>query len=359
MRCLLPLLLLVACAPPEPAADATPTPVPPVPVATATVVAGSVTDPVSITGTLRPHRSVLVAAEGAGRVVSLDVSLGDRVRKGERLARLDATAAKAQAAQARASARSAEAMLAFAQTQFEQLQALLAEGASSETEHRQAELNLQAQQAQLEAAEAAVRLADKAVSDATVRAPFAGLVAGVQIEVGALIAPGAPAFSIVDPSIIEVVGGLPARQVDRVAVGQVARVRLALTQGEVVGEVGHVGPDIDPQTRTWPVEIRLDNADGGLRPGTVARVAIEVGQRDGVPLVPEDALVTGEPLQVFVIEGDVAHARTVQRGQTSGALVEVIGDVPVGAAVATFGRQRLSDGAKVEVRNLGASNAGG
>lgn len=354
VRRLLPLLLLFGCAPPAADAPTEPTPEPTLPVAVATVVAGTVHDPVSVTGTLRPHRSVVVAAEGAGRVSSVQVALGDLVRRGDTLARLDSTAARAQAAQARAAARSAEAVLAIAQSSFDQLDALLGEGASTETEHLQARLNLEAQAAQLEAANASVQLAEKALADTTLRAPFDGAVASVQLEVGGLIAPGTPAFSIVDLSVIEVVAGLPARQVERVELGQVARVELPNRGGMVVeGTVGHLGPDVDPRTRTWPVEIRLDNADGALRAGTVARVEILVAQRDGVPLVPESALVNGDPLQVFVVADGVAHARTVQRGQVSGDLVEVVGDVPIGADVATFGRQGLSDGVRVEVRPLG------
>lgn len=350
------LLLFAACAPPVETTDTSAPVERVIPVAVQEAVGGTVDEPVEITGSVGAARQVVVASEAAGRVLSVTAALGDRVDEGAILARVDATVAKAQVAQARAQLASAQAMEALARSGFEQAEMLLADGAVTPSSHRDAQLNFQAATAQAEAADAALSMARRALANTTLRAPFAGTIAGAHLEVGALIGAGTPAFQLVEVRRVVVSGGVAAADIGRVHAGQLARVDRTGAGPTILGEVRGVGPSADPRTRSWPVEIELPNPDGALRPGMVARVAILVGSRDDAVLIPEDAVVDADPPVVFVIEGEVAHQRPVVLGRSvSDGVVEARSGVAVGDRVVTYGRQHLSEGARVSIAELPAA----
>ncbi len=356
-------VVLVACTPPgggdEADAGATPA-ARVVNVETARAQAATVSVPVEATGTLKPAREVLISAEGSGRVVAVEARLGDAVGKGDVLARLDARVPRAQLDQARAQLRAAEASLELAEAGFAQAEALLENQATSSSAHLQSRIALDQARAQAEAAAAAVTLAETALSNTTVRAPWAGVVAAAQLEEGALVGPGQPAFKLVETARLKVAVGIPASEVARVAAGQAAYVELpGLTDDVVIdGTLLHVGPEPDPVTRTWPAEVVLANADGTLHSGQLARVAVVVGERDDAVVVPDNALTGEDEPVVFVVDaGDIARERRVTLGQSLGDLVEIRSGVEPGEEVVTLGRQHLSDGSPVARYQLGGSTA--
>jgi len=327
-------------------------------VSAAAATSDTVVDPVVVTGVIKPKREVMVAAEGSGRVVDLPVQLGQRVARGEELARLDATVQRAQLDQARAQAEQAAAGLELAEAELGRAENLHNQGASTDRDLQAASIQVRTARAQQQAADAAVRLAERRVADATVRAPFAGTIATVQLELGALVGPGTPAFGLVDLSEARIGVGVAGREVPLVAEGQVARVRVpSLGERGFAGRVSAISPTTDPRTRTWPVDITVPNPDGELRAGMVARVQIVVGERQAV-VVPEGAVVEGEQTVVFAIEGDVAVRRVVDLGRSADGLVEVRSGVTPGEQVAVLGSQHLSDGVKVSIYTMSDSDAG-
>lgn len=354
MRLLLVLLLLAACESPAPEAEEATPEERIVPVAVAPARTGLVADPVLGTGTIVPSRAVVVSAEGSGRVLKVSVKLGDRVERGQIIARLDAEIQGAQLEQARANQRAAAAMQALAQARANRADTLLPQGATTPSEQFAASQDLAAATAQADGAAAAVTLAERAAADAAVRAPYGGRVAQVMLDEGALIGPGTPAFRLVDLDPITVRLGVPARDVALVRAGQPATVEVTSLPGErYLGEVSHVGPEADASSRTYPVEINLPNPDGALRSGMVARVEVIVGEREGAVLVPESAIVAERPPIMFVVQDGVAQRREVTLGRIADGEVEVRAGVAAGEQVATLGRQHLSDGTRVSVYTLG------
>lgn len=354
MRVFLPLLLLVvACQPPsETGPDSAPDERV-LPVATEAARSGTVADPVRSTGTVAPSRQVTVSSEGSGRVLSVLVGLGDPVRRGDTLARLDSTVQEAQLEQAAANLRGAEARHSLSQSNFERAQGLLEQGATSTSLHFQSEVDLSAAVAGVDGARAAVTLAERAVNDCHIRAPWAGTVASVALNEGALIGPGTPSFRLVDLDPVRIDVGVPAREIGLISPGQPVRVDVPSQAGLIrEGIVARVGPEADPRSRTFPVEIELPNPEGDLRPGMVARAAVVVGEREGVTMVPEGAVLAGNPALVYVIADGRASRREVALGRGQDGFIEVTGDVKPNDLVATLGRQHLSDGAKVTVYEL-------
>jgi RND family efflux transporter MFP subunit len=348
---------LVACGL-GPQEDEAPPPARVINVETAFAQAATISIPVEATGTLKPAREVLLSAEGSGRVVALEVHLGDAVRKGDVLARLDARVPRAQLAQARAQLRASEAALEWADAGFAQAESLFANKASSSSAHLQARVARDQAQAQRNGAAAAVELAETALANTWIRAPWSGTIARVQLEEGALMGPGQPAFKLVEISRLKVAVGIPGSEIARVHPGQSARVELPGLVDDIFveGVVAHVGPEPDPISRTWPAEVLIDN-DGSLHSGQLARVAVVVGERDDAVVVPDNALSgTGDPV-VFVVEGDFAVERHVVLGLSLGDLVEIRSGVAAGEEVVTLGRQHLSDGSPIRRYQLGVTAA--
>ena len=313
-----------------------------------------VVDPVTVTGVVSPRREVTVLAEGSGRVTDLPTRLGQSVARGTTLVQLDPTVARAQLAQARATAAQAAAALELARAENARVQALHAQGATTDSAKDGSDIQVRTAEAQVQAADASVTLAEKALSDTTLRAPFSGTLSGVHLELGAVIAPGTPSFGLVDLSEVVVEAGISGREVPLVSEGQPVLVRVpSLGERTFEGAVLAVAPSSDPRTRTWPVEVSIPNADGALRGGMVARVEIVVGERQGV-LVPDGAVVESpEGDRVFVITGTTAQEREISLGRSSGGKVELRTGVEPGELVAVLGSQRLSNGATVSIYDMG------
>jgi len=354
---LLCLVLLTACNPSSPEeAKAAIDSEPAIPVATQTARLGPVRSTVGLTGTLSALHEVVITAEGAGRVVALGTVLGQQVEQGQALAHLEDIVERAQAAQAEAQLRQSEASLGLAAADFARNDRLHSQGAVSELQHEQARVREETASAAAAAARAGLQLAQQSLRNTVIRAPFTGTVASVQLELGALVAPGTPAFQLVAIEKIKVDGGVPAREVGMLQSDQQVRVTVPTLGGETFeGTLAHVGPAPDPRTRTYPIEVHVDNVEGRLRPGMVARLEVIIGQRDDAVLVPETAVIEGEERVVFVVEGDVARKRTVTLGQSDEGTVEVREGIAAGETVVTLGRQHLSDGSLIQRYELPAA----
>jgi len=343
-------LLLVGCPTAEEAEDTEVVRV--VSISVATAASKPVVDPVLATGVVKPLREVVISAEGSGRVVDLPAQLGRRVARGEELARLASGIQRAQLDQARAQAEQASAGLELADTELGRVEELHSQGASTDRDLQGATIQARTARAQLTAAEASVRLAERALSNARIRAPFAGTISMVRLELGALVGPGTPAFGLVDLSDAKIGLGIAGREVSLLAEGQSASVRMpSLGERGYQGQVTAISPTTDPRTHTWPVEVTVPNPSGELRSGMVARVQIVVGERTGV-VVPEGAVQEGDKPRVFVIEGDLAVERIVTVGRSADGEVEISEGVQAGEQVAVLGSQHLSDGVKVSVYEM-------
>lgn len=329
-----------------------------VPVSVGTATSKTVVDPVVVTGIVKPLREVVIAAEGSGRVVDLPAQLGRRVARGEELARLDSGVQRAHLDQARAQADQAAAGLELAEAELGRAEGMHQQGASTDRDLQAVTIQVRTARAQLNAAEASVRLAERALADTAIHAPFGGTISVVRIELGALVGPGTPAFGLVDLSSAKIGLGIAGREVSLLAEGQSAAAQIpSLGERGFVGQVTAISPTTDVRTHTWPVEVTVPNPDGELRAGMVARVQIVVGERAGV-VVPEGAVVEGDAPVVFVIEGDVAVARLVDLGRSADGEVEILTGVLAGEQVAVLGSQHLSDGVKVSVYAMPDGDAG-
>jgi membrane fusion protein (multidrug efflux system) len=210
------------------------------------------------------------------------------------------------------------------------------------------------------AARAQLGVAKRALADASVAAPFAGLLARRYVNVGEFVQPGAPLFDLVSLDPIDVVFHLAELDSSRVAIGQKVAVEVAPHPGRVFeATVAVISPTIDPATRTLRVKATLPNPDGLLRPGLFAHADLGVTLRRGVALVPAEAVLqrSGGPVVFVVGPGDRVQRREVRLGVFHREGVEVESGLAPGEAVVVRGHSGLIDGAHVRVAESSGQTA--
>jgi RND family efflux transporter MFP subunit len=189
------------------------------------------------------------------------------------------------------------------------------------------------------------------VSDCVLRAPFDGEVATRSEDPGAFARPGTQIVSVVDRSIVRVVGDAPEIDFGAVAPDTIARIHVLATGKDLKGTIARRAPAADPGTRTVHFEIDIPDPGHELPVGTTGEIRIDVGEPVPATELPLYATsIRGEKAILFVVDGDVAHTRTVVVKGEIGGTVFLATDLAAGARVVTDGRALLEDGDRVSVK---------
>ena len=348
---LLLLLLLAAagigCTGTAPAAVVAPPP----PVHAAAIEPEAVTPISTATAEILANRQSNMRSETAGRVVEVLVEAGDRAEEGQVLLRLDVGRPASAAQAANAAVAQSQARLSQAEREQARTKKLVQTGGLPEQRLDDAEDAVRLASAARDAARAEARLARRGLTDAVVRAPFGGTIVERAVELGEYLAPGSPMLTLADTSRLKARVLLDPREAIDVSVGSKALISVYARPGEVfAGKVVRVGEVIDPRTRRLPVEIEIDDQDGRLRPGLVARFAVETGEPKMVTRVPLEGVFERFGSQhVYVIEDGIAQRRTVVLGLVGAGFAEVTEGVEPGETVVIKGVNRVVDGSKVQV----------
>jgi RND family efflux transporter MFP subunit len=241
-----------------------------------------------------------LAAQINGSVTAYYVDAGDRVKKGQILARLDTRDTDAQVAAGRAGIAQAEAAMSAAKSNYERTKSLVAQKFISEAALDKAESEYKVALATVESARAGSVQASTARGFAEIRAPFDGIVTRRLMEVGEFASPGRAVIAVHDPASLRAVGSLPqfvlpaTAKVDRATV-DVPSIGKAFAATRVT-----VLPAADPRLLSTQVRAELPSAAPGLSPGMAAKVLIPVGKASK-RVIPEAALVRrGELVAVNV-----------------------------------------------------------
>lgn len=311
---------------------------------------------IELSATVEAPRDATLSARAAGTVRTV-AELGARVEKGDTVARLDDGMPRAAASQARAQIQSAKAALALARENHRRQKPLFEQQIISALEFERIQSQLAQAEATLGQAKAARESAEEQVGNTRVLAPFDGVVEERFVEPGEQVSPGARVLRVVDAAEVKVKAGVPERYATDIQQGAAVDIRFNAYGIEPrTGTVSFVGHTIDPQTRTFPVEVSLDNADGALKPEMVARLVLTRAVVEGALVVPQNALVRHESGQsLFVVEagekGRIAKRVEVEVGARSDGKVVVTRGLAPGDEVVVLGQANLSGGDKVEVTN--------
>ena len=313
-----------------------------------------VTDHVEATGQLIAKFEATIAAQVNGQVTATRVEEGDEVVAGQILLEIDPELRILELANAEASMAEARAQAVESWRDLQRIQSLKRRDATSQALLDDANTALELSGSRQNAAEARLGLAKRALADATVRAPFAGLVARRHVSAGEYLSVGVALFELVALDPIEAEFFLAELDSSRVHLGQRVEIELApFPDTRFEAEVTMISPTIDPMTRTLRVKALLANPDGRLKPGLFAHVNLGLEFREGVVMVPEEALlqrVDGTALYRLV-DGERVERMIVRLGETRDGWVEIKGGLEPGDWVVARGQEELVDGGFVSLRS--------
>jgi len=307
---------------------------------------------------------VTLAARAAGTVDEI-LERGATVSKGQVVATLDQTLAKAGVAQANASIAAARTGVKLAQATYERQRPLFEQKIVSPVEWDNLEAQFAQARAQLAQAKAARQQAWAQLQNTKVIAPFDGRVEQRFIEPGGQANPGQAVLRVIDVGRVKAVAGIPERYATDIEVGAAVDVQFsAYGVPPRTAEVGFVASAIDAKSRTFEVEAVLDNADGKLKPQMIARLRVVRARHPDALVVPLGAVVrdeTGDGL--FVVsdgeKGPVAKRRKVRLGARSGERIEVAEGLEPGERVVVVGQSNLTDDDPVSIVGGPVDGVGG
>jgi len=315
-------------------------------------------------GTLTADEQTTLAFKVSGRVVSIVVDLGSRVRGGDVVARLDATDFDTRVRQAEAALQQARVRLGLDSTgtgdavalestsPVRQARAVLDEASANRDRARQLASGGVMSRAELDSTESAYKVAEaryqealeearnrqsvlaqrkteldlarQQQSDAVLRAPFEGAIAAKRIGVGEVVAAGAPVLDLVRVNPLRMQAEIPERDTSGVAVGKPVTVRVEGDSTEHTGRVARISPVVNERNRALLVEIEVNNGGGVLRPGSFGRAEITTAVEGTALMVPASAVVSFAGIEkTFLVQDGKAVEKIVTTGRREGDIVEI------------------------------------
>ena len=287
---------------------------------------------------VKPNRQVNLGLTSGGKITTVHVDKGDRVTKDMVLLETDDWHLKT-------ANEVAQASYEFQQKEFSRNEKLFRDGSVSETVYDSSEL-------MLAEARGTYEMAKKRYKDATLKAPFAGVVTSKNVEVGDILAPGAPAFRIIDMSKVKVQAGIPEKYITDFKVGNNVEITFdAIPKKIFPGKINYIAPEASTSVRTFLAEIIVVNKDGGLMAGIMGDAIILRNVHEGALMIPLNALIdTQEGRILFVARDDnTAEERSIDIGNNSDTDVMITAGIEPGDKVIVKGQHDLVEGESIKI----------
>ena len=312
------------------------------PIEAAPVRVGPSQRQIQAVGSLRSYESVILRPELVGRIVQINFTEGQKVKKGQLLVQLDAAVPQAELVQMQAS-------LALAKANYERAQELAKRNAGTERALDEARWKLRND-------EAAVKLSEVRLEKYALTAPFDGVIGLRKVSIGDFVKDGADLVNLEQIDPLKVDFRVPEVFLASLKVGQRIAVTVdALPNREFSGEVYAIDPLVDASGRAVVIRARIANSEDTLRPGLFARVALVVDERQEAVFVPEQSLVPiNDQLFVFKVVdgpqgGKVVAFTKVKLGERRKGEAEVIDGLKPGDVIVTAGLLKIRDGMPVQI----------
>ena len=310
-------------------------------------------DVIQITGSVEALDDATLSAQASGTVVAL-APLGSTVGAGGTIAQLDPAMSRSAVQQAQAQVESAQAQFDLAEDNFERNEPLYSDSVISAVEWENVRAQYNQARAALAQAKASLSQAQEQLRQSRVTAPFTGTVEEHFAELGEQVTPGRQIARVINTSRVKVVAGVPERYAADIEPGTPVMVDFKAYAGSNVrSEVDFVGRAIDPQSRTFPVEIQLPNPTGTFKPEMVAQVYVTRQEIEEALVVPRSAIVRDEDGDsVFLVEREGENAVAVKTPVTLGAGYGgqvVVTNLQAGDEVIVLGQSNLTQGDRVQV----------
>ncbi|MBI4745363.1 MAG: efflux RND transporter periplasmic adaptor subunit [Deltaproteobacteria bacterium] len=303
-------------------------------------------------GELQAEAEADVNAEVKGKVLEIYKNLGEAVKKGELIARLDSEEYRILHEQATQALKEAQSRLELARLNRDRADGLFKKGLISERESDEARESLNGLEATVKERQAALKMATKRLRDTDVVAPFSGVIKERFVNAGDYVDDKSAVASVVALSPLKLKASVPERAAGDVRKGMKVFIKVEAYPGKVFeGYVVRVSPSLDTKTRTLPLEAAFSNKDGILKPGFFAKGKVVTKTADKAVFVPEEALIAFAGIKkVFIIENGEARERLIKVGERVENLLEITEGVKEGEVIATSALNKISTGVKVEIK---------
>ena len=308
---------------------------------------GSIEAAIVISGDLKPIEEIIVRSRVEGDLVTVLAREGDRVGRGQALARFESAVQEGDRASALADVAAAKSDVTNAQWNADQSAELFKAGAIPERDLRATQQGLTAAAARQAAAEARLRGVTQTLEDTRIVSPTTGVVSARSVEPGEHVARGVALFTVVRNNVLELEAAVPSRQAAELKPGQL--VRFSAGGRDLQGKVSRIAPNINPANRTITVYLQVPNAKGELKGNTFATGRVVTRAIDNTIVIPVAAVrqaVSSDKPFVYRIVDDKVDVATIEPGVT---------DDRTGTQQVLSG---LAVGDRIIVGNLGALGRG-
>ncbi|HCC07326.1 MAG TPA: hypothetical protein DEP72_04105 [Clostridiales bacterium] len=362
---------------------------------------------ITVSGKINPKEDVSVTSKVAGTMKVINVELGQKVVKGQLIAKIDDTIYKSQYSSAKAGFESAqqgldrmtkfsdetmksqdvqmaEAVQKSAQTNFDNVEKnyqsmkkLYEQGAIAKSDFDSLETgynlakqglntasdalkqairgngyNQKSAQIGVEVAKNGYDMATENLNYTNIVAPISGFISMKNTAVGENVNPGTPILQIINVDEMYADAGISEVDIAKITAGQKVRVKIDALNGEVVlGTVANVSPSINEMSKTYPVKIIIPNTDKKLKAGMFAQLEIAIDEhKDSLAIPKEIVFKEGEISYVFIVDKNIAKKQKIETGYSSDDYIEVLSGLTGSEKVVSVGYDALIDGQKVVVK---------
>lgn len=367
------------------------------------IKSGSISADVEFPGNLKAKTQVVVFPKTGGRVVSVNVNVGDKVTAGQLLYTLDTAELEANLQSQQAGLQAANANLEKtsdsalaqqvsqseqalqkskvrfndAQNNYDKMQKLYAAGAISKkdlddakTQYDNASIDLNADQtslnlvldkigpqntkaaaAQVAQSQAGVNSVQIQIDNAKITSPISGIVAAKDVEVGQMTGGQSGSVTVIDSTSVTAEITVPDKILGRLQVGQsIPVVVSALENKEMPGVIETISPEANSKDNSYIVKIKIDNANGEIKSGMFAKVSLQTESKDNVLTVPNQAIKIENGVNyIYIVENGKIKKVSVNIGISNNKFTEVSGNIKENDDIITEGQSILADGEKVNI----------
>ncbi|WDV46053.1 efflux RND transporter periplasmic adaptor subunit [Clostridiaceae bacterium M8S5] len=323
----------------------------------------TISNQITVNGKVYPCKEVMILPKIVGKVVNINVEVGDNIKKGDILFEQDKSDIKKQVTKAKTALNTASTNLSKATEQVENAKQTLKrskelyeEGALSKSQYEQTELlasdnNIKTVQASVDQARAVYEQALDTLKKVTVKAPIDGKIAGINVEVGEYATTAQPAMTIVDDKSVFVQIDVTEDIVNQMYKDKEILLTIkAASIKNFKAKIFSISPAPDKRTQLYPVKIQLDNKESKMRVGMFVSVMLNIDVKEGVIAVPSEVVVKESDRDVvYTIVDNKAKLNEVELGLDNGVNVEIKSGLKIDEQIIVKGQNFVQDGSIIKV----------
>ncbi len=328
-----------------------------IPVEIAKVKKALIEEEIQTVGEIEPYQKVVVYSEATGKVEKLNVDVGDYVRKGELIAKIDYEKRKLEYENLKKQVEAGEINLKNLKKDYERFKKLYKEGVIAEKKLDDIKTSYKAYLNQLEGLKKQLKLSKVRMEDATIYAPADGIISKRFVDPGEIITEStmmknSPIVEIVNINKVKVKIGVSEEDIGKIRTGQNVFLRVdAYPDKKFTGNITRISPVANKETKTVDVEVIVNNPSHLLKPGMYCKAKIITGKRKAL-IIPLDAVIkfpASGNWYCFVVEDGVAERKSIKLGKICKNYAEVIDGLKEGDIVITTSQGILQSGKKIKV----------